>query len=425
MPTDLSPLSETSAIILSSSGDPAAVAAAVPFGVYTASDQFLTGASLQVNFVYKRLGGDVIDIELTNSNVYAAYEEACLEYSYIVNMHQGKNILSDALGKATGTFDHLGDSITGPAGANLEFTANTLSYANKVGDSIATMAGVGGTTPFYSASFTTVRDQQDYDLQSIISAASDTGLDDAGNAVPYAGMVGDSRIIINKVFYRSPAAMWRFYGYYGGAGVVGNYSTYGQYADNSTFEVVPTWQNKLQAVMYEDALYTRTSHYSFEIHDNKLRLFPAPRAEHSFASYMSRIWVQFRVQDNSWGEKGTTNTGIDGVNNINTLPFDNVPYTNINSMGKQWIRNYALALCKEMLGQIRGKFQSVPIPGESVTLNYSSLLSEAQKEKDDLKNKLAEMLKEVEYSELAKKDSEIVENVEKVFSKVPLPIFVG
>jgi hypothetical protein len=219
--------------------------------------------------------------------------------------------------------------------------------------------------------------------------------------------------------------MWRFYGYYGGMGVVGNYSTYGQYADDSTFEVVPTWQNKLQAIMYEDSLYTRVSHYSYEIIDNKLRLYPSPRGEDNFAGYLDRIWVRFRIADNSWGEDGSTNTGVEGVNNINTLPFDNIPYENINSMGKQWIRNYALALCKEMLGQIRGKFQTVPIPGESVTLNYSALLSEAQKEKDDLRQKLTDMLKEIEYTELAKKDQEKVVAAEETLRRSPLPIFVG
>jgi hypothetical protein len=425
MPTNLQPLSETSAVILSSTGSASDVAAAVPFGVYSSSEKFLTGAALQVNFVYKRLGGDVVDIELTNANVYSAYEEAVLEYSYILNMHQGKNILSDALGKVTGTFDHLGDSLTGPSGANLQYPKITLSYANKVGDGVSTMAGVGGTTRIYSASFTTVKNQQDYDLQSIISSSSASGVNDNGDAVDYSGKVSDSRVIIDKVFYRSPIAMWRFYGYYGGMGVVGNYSTYGQYADESTFEVVPTWQNKLQAIMYEDSLYTRVSHYSYEIVDNRLRLYPTPRGDTNFAGYLNRIWFRFRIADNSWGEADDTNTGVEGVNNINTLPFDNLPYANINSMGKQWIRNYALALCKEMLGQIRGKFQTVPIPGESVTLNYSSLLSEAQKEKDDLRQKLTDMLKEIEYVELAKKDQEKVTAVEETLRRSPLPIFVG
>ena len=426
MPTNLQPISETSAVILSSTGSADAVAAAVPFGVYSAAQKFLTGAALQVNFVYKRLGGDVVDIELTNANVYSAYEEAVLEYSYIINIHQGKNILSDALGKVTGTFDHLGDSVTGPSGANLQYPKVTLAYAKKIGDGVATMAGFGGTTRIYSASFTTVANQQDYNLQSIISSSSATGVNDNGDAVDYVGKVSDSRIIIDKVFYRSPLATWRFYGYYGGMGAVGgNGSTYGQYADDSTFEIVPSWQNKLQAIMYEDSLYTRTSHYSYEIFDNQLRLYPTPRSQDNFAGYLNRIWVRFRITDNSWGEADDTNTGVLGVNNINTLPFDNLPYENINSMGKQWIRNYALALCKEMLGQIRGKFQTVPIPGESVTLNYSSLLSEAQKEKDDLRQKLTDMLKEIEYTELAKKDQEKVSAAEETLRRSPLPIFVG
>ena len=425
MPTNLQPLSETSAIILSSTGSTDDVASAVPFGMYTGSAEFITGASRQVNYVFKKLGGDVVDIELTDENVYAAYEEAVLEYSYIVNMHQGKNVLSDALGKLTGTFDHKGEIVSGPASASLQYPRVTLSYANKIGDAASSMAGVGGTTRIYSASFTTVKNQQDYDLQAIVKSASDSGTDDAGGAVPYSGKIGDSRIIIDKVFYRSPIAMWRFYGYYGGMGVVGNYSTYGQYSDDSTFEIVPAWQNKLQAIMYEDSLYTRVSHYSYEIINNRLRLYPTPRGDDNFSGYLDRVWFRFRIADNSWGEGDDTNTGVLGVNNINTLPFDNIPYENINSMGKQWIRNYALALCKEMLGQIRGKFQTVPIPGESVTLNYSSLLSEAQKEKDDLRQGLTDMLKEIEYTELAKKDQEKVSAAEETLRRSPLPIFVG
>ena len=121
MPTNLQPLSETSAIILSSTGSTDDVASAVPFGMYTGSAEFITGAARQVNYVFKKLGGDVVDIELTNNNVYAAYEEAVLEYSYILNMHQGKNVLSDTLGKLTGTFDHRGEIVSGPVSASLQF----------------------------------------------------------------------------------------------------------------------------------------------------------------------------------------------------------------------------------------------------------------------------------------------------------------
>jgi len=425
VPRDLSPNSQTSAIILTSTGSAELVSDAVPFGIYTGSAAFRSGASDQVAYVYKKLGGDVVDIELTPANVYAAYEEAVLEYSYIFNLHQGKNVISDALGDVTGTFNHLGQITSGPVSASLRFPRIEANYVNRIADGMSTMAGVGGTTTIYSASFTTTQNQQDYDLQTIISSSSASGVNDNGDAIDYAGKVTDKRIIIDKVYYRSPIAMWRFYGYYGGVGVVGNYQTYGQYADDTTFEIVPTWQNKMQAIMYEDSLYTRVSHYSYELINNKLRLYPKPRGNDNFAGYLDRVWFKFRIKTSIFDEEGDTDTGIEGINNLNTLPFDNIPYENINAIGKQWIRKYSLALCKEMLGQIRGKFTTIPIPGESVTLNHSELLSQAKEEQQQLKDKLMEILKEVEYPELAKKDQEKVTAAEETLKRSPLPIFVG
>jgi hypothetical protein len=378
-----------------------------------------------VAYVYKKLGGDVVDIELTPSNVYASYEEAVLEYSYIVNLHQGKNVLSNVLGSATASFDSKGNIQTGPSGSNLKYPRYSLGYSRRVGDAAAAAGGFGGTVPQYSASFKTVQDQQDYDIQAIIKSASDSGVDESGKAVSYSGQVGNKRVIITRVFYKTPRAMWRFYGYYGGIGVVGNYSTYGQFADDSTFEVIPTWQNKMQAQAYEDSIFTRTSNYSFEIINNKLRLFPTP-SHYGFNDGLNdRFWVKFYVDLEPYALDGTTDTGIEGVNNMNTLPFDNVPFININSIGQQWIRKYSLALCKEMLGQIRGKFTSIPIPGESVTLNHSELLSQAKEEQASLRDKLREMLAETGYNALAKQDQEIADAATNVLKITPLPIFVG
>jgi hypothetical protein len=393
--------------------------------MYSGSLPFLTGASEQVAYVYKKLGGDVVDIELTPANVYASYEEAVLEYSYIMNMHQGKNVLSNVLGSATASFNNKGDITSGPSGSNLKYPRYSLGYSRRVGDAAAAAGGFGGTIPQYSASFKPVQDQQDYDLQNIISSSSASGVDETGAAVSYSGKVGNKRVIITKVFYKSPRAMWRFYGYYGGLNVVGNYSTYGQFSDDSTFEIIPTWQNKMQAMAYEDSIFTRTSNYSFELINNKLRLYPTPN-QYGFGDGLnSRIWVRFYVDMEPYELDGTTDTGIEGVNNMNTLPFDNLPFENINSMGQQWIRKYSLALCKEMLGQIRGKFTTLPIPGESVTLNHSDLLSQAKEEQQQLKEKLAEMLKETEYGALAKTDQEIADSAANVLKVTPLPIFVG
>ena len=408
LPT-LTPTSQTSAIILPVTGSPANVAAACPMKVYNSSQEFLTGAAAQVAFTYKRLGGDVLDIELTEDNVYASYEDAVLEYSYLINIHQSKNILGSALGGTTGSFDHKGEATAGPTNAQLKYPKLNFEIAFRIGDKFATEAGVGGTQPIYSASVTTVNDQQDYDLQALLEADS-----------VYSSIVGNKRVKIREVFYRTPMAMWRFYGYYGGLNVVGDMHTYGQYADDSSFQVIPSWQNKIQAISYEDHLYTRTSHYSYEVIDNKLRLYPIPSGVSP-----EKFWFRFTVDNSDIWEDGDDN-GQDGINNMNTLPFENVPYENINSIGKQWIRRFALALSKETLGQIRGKFGgNVPIPGENVSLNASDLLSQAKAEQDALRDELKTQLDEMTYNKLLATDKEMVTNAKAIVTETPLKIFVG
>ena len=213
--------------------------------------------------------------------------------------------------------------------------------------------------------------------------------------------------------------MWRFYGYYGGLNVVGNLSSYGQYSDDSTTQIVPVWQNKLQAMSYEDHLYTRTSHYSYEIIDNKLRLFPIP------STYSpAKFWFRFSIRENIWTDE--YNDGQDGVNNMNTLPFENIPYKNINSIGKQWIRRFCLALSKGTLGQVRSKFgNNVPIPGDNVTLNGADLLAQAKDEQEKLRTELKEQLEALTYDKLVETDSGIVDNVNNIQKHIPAGIFVG
>ena len=117
--------------------------------------------------------------------------------------------------------------------------------------------------------------------------------------------------------------------------------------------------------------------------------------------------------------------GVKGVNNANTLPFENLPYENINSMGKQWIRRFALALCKEILGQVRSKFATIPIPNDSVTLNGPTLVTNSREEQDKLREELKTWLDQLTYEKLAEGDASIVENVGTLFANVPLPIYVG
>ncbi len=110
---------------------------------------------------------------------------------------------------------------------------------------------------------------------------------------------------------------------------------------------------------------------------------------------------------------------------MNTLPFGNIPYKNINSIGKQWIRRFALALTKEMLGQVRGKFGSIPIPGNDITLNSSDLLSQAKEEQNALREELKTVLNELIYKQIAADQAEIQRSTNEVMQNSPLGIFWG
>jgi hypothetical protein len=417
----LTPVQQTSIVALPSAASHAeAEATAFPFSFYTTDDYFLSGAADQVAYTFNKLGGDVLDIEMTKEQVFSAYQEACLEYSYLLNLHQAKNSISDLLGATTGSFDEQGQIQTGDAlsgsDVNLKFPKYMFSYARKVTEAYATEAGLGGTNPIYSASFKVKEGQQDYDLQDIVSASAHT---DSGMA--YFDKVKGNRINISKVFYKTPQAMWRFYGYYGGLNVVGNLSSYGQFSDDSTWQLVPVWENKAQAMGFEDAIYTRNSHYSYEIKDNKIRIFPqitivGPK----------KFWIQFYLDSKTpWAEDSQGETGVDGINNINSLPFENVPYQKINAIGKQWIRRFALSLCKEILGNVRSKFASVPIPGQTVTLNGPALLTQASAEQKELRDELKTIFDELTYAKIAALDAEIAESINKVQERIPNLIYTG
>ena len=446
----LIPTSTLSVITLPVTGTASNVVDAVPYGIYAKdslvvgdhgrkmanplySTQFLSGAAEQVTYVYRKLGGDVLDIELTPANVYASYEEAVLEYSYIVNLHQASNMLVSSVGASTGSFDHrgmlsgsvdgsgIGDdtAVTSSAlnGANISLKYPRFSFAHfrAIGSAASDAAGMQGSVEF-SASFPISTGIQDYNLQDIIETKS---ADPDNSDLDYYNKVKNKKILIKKVFYKTPHTMWRFYGYYGGLNVVGNLHNYGQFSDNSTFELIPAWHNKAQAMAYEDAIYTRMSHFTYEVKNNNLRLFPIPQ---TFSP--NEMWIQFSVPGDPWDADGYED-GTDGVNNLNTLPLSNIPYDKINSIGKQWIRRFSLALSKETLGQVRSKFGSVPIPGQTLSMNGTALISEGRDEQKTLREELKTTLAELTYAKLAEMGASMAENTSKAFDGVPLNIFVG
>ena len=414
MPTDLNPKSTTNSKVLPSAGNPSDVSDSLAYGIYS-TDAFYSGAADQVSYVYGKLGGNILDIELETTNVYKAYEEACLEYSYLLNTHQAKNVLSDMLGGATGSFNEDGELTAYRSDTsikpNLKFPKFTLAYSAHVATSVSAQAKMGGHERVYSASFDITEDTQDYDLQSIIAAKT--------TPIDFSNLVGNSKILIEKVYYKTNNSSWRFFG--GGAhSSQAKYNTWGQYSEDSTFDVIPVWQQELYASAYENALKVRSSHYSYELKNNRLRLFPIPRTLHP-----EKMWVNFRLSNEAYEEESDRKYGADGINNMNSLPFPNIPYKNINSIGKHWIRRFCLALCKETLGQVRSKLSSVPIPGNDVTLNGSALLSEGQAEQEKLREELKTVFDELTYGKLAEGDQQMQASTEEVLKRVPHGIYTG
>jgi len=425
----LTPVTVTSRIVLTSTGSYTGVTESVlPYGTYVNSsvplaekNEFISGAVGQVAFTYRMLGGAVLDIELTPEDVYSAYEDSCLEYSYIVNLHQAKSVLPTLLGKETGSFDHQGQYLSGSvlsgtlSGSNvaLKFPKMQFGYVNRYADGVGTQVGIGGNETLYSGSIALQGGKQSYDLQALLYTSS------LSSGELYSGKIKNKKIRVKKVYYLSPRAVWRFYGYYGGLSSIGNLSTYGQYADDSTWQLIPVWQNKAQAAAFEDAIRTRISHYSYKIENNKIRVFPVP--DRSF----TKLWVEFIVDENPWEESEGFSQGVDGINNVNTLPFANISYNSINSMGKHWIRRYCLATCKIILSQNRGKFQTLPIPGESVTLNHGELASQGKEEQQKLKEELKTILDELTYAKIAEIQAQEAEHINQALTKMPMYMTMG
>ncbi len=422
----LSPISTTSTVVLPSTGSSGDVLTGCPFGMYADpssglySTDFVSGAVDQVNYTYRKLGGDVLDIELTPYNVYSSYEESVLSYSEILNYHQAKNVIGSMLGQRTGSFDSDGNLSGSMAGSHYEvkFPRFRFGYAERVAQGTSEAIGIGGEVPVYSGSIDLTYGVQDYDLQAAMSSS-----------VNYSGSVGDKRIKIHKVFFKTPNSAWRFFGLFGspmsvyGDGSMYGANSFGMYSDNTTFEVIPVWEHKLQAMKYEDAINVRCSHFTYELRNNKLRLFPVPTLS---GLTPTKMWFQFSVEDDIMSNPNPgTESEIDGVNNVNNLPFENLPYSAINSMGKNWIRRFSLALSKETLGQVRGKFNPLPIPNQQITLNAEQLLSQAKEEMAALKEELQKTLEQVTYAEIAKKDAEIADAAQKTLTSLPLLIFIG
>jgi hypothetical protein len=414
----LYPTSSTSSLVLPATASSSEVDTAtypLPFGIYTSSE-FKEGCADQVAYVYRKMAGDVLDLEITKYDVFAAYEDAVLTYSYLVNLYQARNALNSALGSKTGSFDSDGElsgSTTGILHAELKYPRLNFGYIRNIAGTFSEEAGVGGHHTVHTSSIDITDYVQEYDLQKSLQ-----------DSTIFSGSVSGKKVLIKKVFYKTGRAFWSLYGMYGGINIIGSFANFNSYASDQTFEIMPVWEMKQRVMELEDRMWTRTSHFSYELRNNILKLYPTPSG-----GTPTKIYFEFIIPDEGpWTETSGSvysSSTISGVNSINTLPFSNIPYENINSIGKQFIRSYALESCKETLGMVRGKFSTIPIPNENITMNGPELIANARETKEKLKDDLLKTLEETQYFSLSKKDAEMAEDVNKILQKIPLGIYVG
>ena len=113
------------------------------------------------------------------------------------------------------------------------------------------------------------------------------------------------------------------------------------------------------------------------------------------------------------------------VSNVSNVPYANPKYVQINSIGRQWIFEYTLALVKEMLGYVRGKYGTIPIPGAEVTLNHADLISAATAEKNLLLDRLRVYLDDTSRDKLLERRALESDYKQKELNMVPQLIFIA
>ena len=365
-----------------------------PYGFYDSDNEFTSSADNFANWAAKRLGYPIVDVELQSGSFYACFEEAVSEYSAQVNQFNIRDNLLHLKGQSTGS--------------NLTQRQGTPTLGNVVNISAqyGTEVGVGGFVDWKKGSIDVVSGSQDYDLKTLWANVSESS----------------KAIEIKKVYHEAKPAVNKYYDPYsttgyGTANFVEGFG-FGQFSPATSFVLMPVFEDilRLQAIELNDQI--RKSQYSFTLINNKLRVFPIPLSDY-------KLWFDYIVTDDRNALMGANSGSVDVISDYSNAPYDNMKYEHINDVGRQWIRKYGLALCKELLGGIRSKFGSIPIPNSEVNLDGDTLRSEAATEKESLVAELRETLEQTSRKVMMEADSEESTRLQEKLNKVPLSIYIG
>jgi len=366
-----------------------------PRGLYDTDTDFQTDADKVSNFCARRLGYPLVDIELQDLNFYTAFEEAVTTYG---NELYAYKIREDYLSlEGAPTSSTLNNSLATPS----------LGPIIRLSEQYGTEAGVGGNVDYRTGSFVLTSSVQDYDFEEFALA----------NGIEQGDME------IRKVFYEASPAIERFYDPFAGTGYgfVGLMDSFGfgGFSPAVQFLMMPLSFDMGRMQQIEMADQVRRSNYTFQIRNNKLKIFPIPKS----GDEGSKLFFEYILKSSRLATSTSPSPG--NITNVSNVPYTNPVYTQINSVGRQWIFEYTLALSKEMLGYVRGKYSTIPIPDSNVTLNQSDLIAAATSEKNALIEKLRGYFDETSRKSLLERKSQEGDFKQQELNKVPMTIFIG
>jgi hypothetical protein len=367
-----------------------------PFGIYDNDYTFGDDAPKVALWCARRLGYPIQNVELIDENFYACFEEAASEYSAQVNQFNIRNNLTSLLGKPIGT-NYSQKMVQG----------TNLPYLVGLADSYGTQVGVGGNTDIKKGSIPLQIGKQEYDLDTLFADVSESG----------------KKIDITRVFHEATPAINRFFDPYSVSGqgtlnLIDEFG-FGSFSPSAQFVLMPMYEDmlRIQAIEFNDQF--RKSAFTFNIVNNKIRIFPIP----SSTSLMTTLYFDYIVRDEYFAN--STIVKADVVSDYSDVEYDFISYRKINDVGRQWIRKYTLALVKELLGAIREKYSTIPIPGSEISLDGGALRAEAQTEKDNLMTQLRETLEELSRKNQFEYRNSEATQTQEMLQKIPLAIYIG
>jgi len=382
-----------------------------PFGFFDNESQFQTEADKIVTFVKRKLGDDVLSVELTKKQIWATLEESSLEFGAILNQYQAKSQMVQFLGMPiTGSSGTM-------SGSEGKYPRENLDFLTRMGEPYAAEAGAGGSYDMLSGSIQLKANQQDYDIYQTLK--------DSEGELLFSSSLNPlrSKMQISELFHFSPQAAYRFFDTTSAINYLNNEFSFESFTPETIFYVLPVFEDILRAGQLDLSNRVRRSNYSYKVIGRNVRIYPMPTQETA-----SKLFIRVKFFSDPLNPSYQDDT-IRGVSNLSDIPFGNLEYTNINSIGRQWIRQYSLSLCKELLGLIRSKFSTIPIPGSDLTLNGADLVSSGKEEKTNLRTQLREMLETMTYDKLQETAASRAEMVNKQLKYVPMAngyaIFMG